>query len=214
MEAFGGELVVSGKDFDESRETAAQIERDRDYHFIPSFHPDLVLDVATYAYELFTSHADLDVVYVPIGMGSGICALISVRDLLGLKTKIVGVVAEMAPAFALSFEAGRPISTDSAQTFADGMACRQPPPESLEMVLRGADRVLRVSEDEIASAIRHLYTDTHNLYLSEGAGAASLAALLKDPRASTYKKAGVVLCGGNIDMAIFSQVINGQTPEA
>lgn len=211
MEAFGGELVISGKDFDESRVVAAQIERDRGYHFIPSFHSKLVLGVATYAYELFTSHGDLDVVYVPIGMGSGICGLISVRDLLGLKTEIVGVVAEKAPAFALSFEAGRPITTETAQTFADGMACRQPPPESLKMVLEGAARVIRVSEDDIASAIRYLYTDTHNL--AEGAGAASLAALLTDPHKDRYKKAAVVLCGGNIDMKTFAQVIGGQTPQ-
>lgn len=211
MEAFGGELVVSGKDFDESRVTAAQIEHDRGYHFIPSFHSNLVLGVATYAYELFMSHGDLDVVYVPIGMGSGICALLAVRDLLKIKTEIVGVVAENAPAFALSFEAGRPIVTETARTFADGMACRQPPPESLEIVLKGASRVIRVSEDEIASAIRYLYTDTHNL--SEGAGAASLAALLKDPHTDAYKKAGVVLCGGNIDMSTFATVISGQTPD-
>jgi len=189
MEAFGGEIIVSGIDFDESRRVAGQIEKDRGYHFVPSFHPKLVLGVATYAYELFSSHGDLDVVYVPIGMGSGICALITVRDLLGLKTEIVGVVAENAPAFALSFEAGRPVST---------------------LVLAGASRVVRVSEDEIASAIRHLYTDTHNL--SEGAGAASLAALLKERTSVNYKKAGVILCGSNIDMPIFSQVINGTTP--
>lgn len=211
MEAFGGELIVSGKDFDESREAAKQIERERGYHFIPSFHPKLVLGVATYAYELFRSHADLDVVYVPIGMGSGISALISVRDLLGLKTEIVGVVADNAPAFALSFNAGRPISTENANTFADGMACRQPPAESLAIVLEGASRVIRVSENEIASAIRYLYTDTHNL--AEGAGAASLAALLKDPNALDYRKAGVVLCGGNIDMAVFAKILSGQTPE-
>lgn len=211
IEAFGGELVVSGKDFDESRVIAATIERDRGYHFIPSFHTNLVLGVATYAYELFTSHGDLDVVYVPIGMGSGICALIAVRDMLKLKTEIIGVVAEKAPAFALSFEAGESISTDTAQTFADGMACRQPPSESLEIVINGAARIICVSEDEIASAIRHLYTDTHNL--SEGAGAASLAALLKDPNTDSYKKAGIVLCGGNIDMSTFAQVISGQTPE-
>lgn len=210
MEAFGGELIVSGKDFDESRTVAAQIERDRGYHFVPSFHAKLILGVATYAYELFTTHKDLDVVYVPIGMGSGICALISVRDLLGLKTEIVGVVAENAQAFALSFEAGRPISTDTANTFADGMACRQPMVESLEIVLKGAARIIRVSEDEIASAIRHLYTDTHNL--AEGAGAASLAALLKDPKTEQYKKAAVILCGGNIDMSVFAQVIDGKTP--
>ena len=211
MEAFGGELIVSGKDFDESRVTAAQLERDRGYHFIPSFHPKLVLGVATYAYELFISHGDLDVVYVPIGMGSGISALISVRDLLGLKTEIVGVVAENAPAFALSFDAGKPVTTETANTFADGMACRQPPVESLEIVLNGAARIIRVSEDEIASAIRYLYTDTHNL--AEGAGAASLAALLKDSEAAGYKKAGMVLCGGNIDMAVFAQILSGKTPE-
>ena len=205
MKAFGGELIISGKDFDESRETAAQIERERGYHFIPSFHPKLVLGVATYAHELFLSHGDLDVVYVPIGMGSGIAALISVRDLLGLKTEIVGVVAENAPAFALSFDAGRPISTETANTFADGMACRQPPAESLEIVLGGAARVIRVSEDEIASAIRYYYTDTHNL--AEGAGAASLAALLKDSYAVGYRKAGVVLCGGNIDMTVFAKIL-------
>ena len=212
MEAFGGELVVSGKDFDESRVTAARIERDRGYHFIPSFHAKLVLGVATYANELFLSHGDLDVVYVPIGMGSGIAALISVRDLLGLKTEIVGVVAENAPAFALSFDAGRPISTETANTFADGMACRQPTSESLDIILEGAARVIRVSEDEIASAIRYIYTDTHNL--AEGAGAASLAALLKDSDAVGYRKAGIVLSGGNIDMTVFAQIISGRTPEA
>lgn len=210
MKAFGGELIVSGVDFDESRKVAAQIERDRGYHFIPAFHPKLVLGVSTYAYELFKSHSDLDVVYVPIGMGSGICALITVRDLLGLHTEIVGVVAENAPAFALSFEAGKPVSTQSANTFADGMACRQPLQDSLEIVLAGAARVIRVTEDEIASAIRHLYTDTHNL--SEGAGAASLAALTKESTSFNYKKAGVILCGSNIDMAVFAEVISGNTP--
>lgn len=211
MEAFGGELIVSGKDFDESRQTAAQIEQDRGYHFIPSFHPKLVLGVATYARELFQSYQNLDVVYVPIGMGSGISALISVRDLLGLKTEIVGVVAENAAAFSLSFDARKPISTEIANTFADGMACRQPPVESLDIVLKGAARVITVSEDQIASAIRHYYTDTHNL--AEGAGAASLAALLKDTEAGKYKKAGVILCGGNIDMAVFEQILRGQTPK-
>lgn len=212
MKAFGGELIVSGKDFDESREVAAQIEQEQGYHFIPSFHAKLVLGVATYAHELFLNHGDLEVVYVPIGMGSGISALISVRDLLGLKTEIVGVVAENAPAFALSFDAGKPVSTDTANTFADGMACRQPLAESLDVILAGAARIVRVSEDEIASAIRHLYTDTHNM--AEGAGAASLAALLKDANAHEYRKAGMVLCGGNIDMDVFSIVLSGQTPAA
>lgn len=211
MQAFGGELVVSGKDFDESRVHAAQIEREQGFHFIPSFHKNLVLGVATYAYELFSCHKNLDAVYVPIGMGSGISALITVRDLLGLKTEIVGVVAQNAPAFAHSFEAGKSISTDTANTFADGMACRQPPEDSLEIVLRGAARIVQVSEDEIAAAIRHLYTDTHNL--AEGAGAASLAALLKDTASVDYKKAAVILCGGNIDMDTVTKVLGGQTPK-
>src|SRR5580692_7463624 len=126
MEAFGAELITAGKDFDESRVTAAQIQKQRGYHYVPSFHRDLVKGVATYAYELFSSFADLDVVYVPIGMGSGICGVITVRDLLGLKTEVVGVVAENAPAYALSFKAKQLTPTNSARTFADGVACRDP----------------------------------------------------------------------------------------
>lgn len=159
MEAFGGELVVAGKDFDESRKIAEQIRQERDYHFVPSFHRNLVKGVATYAYELFSSIHNIDVVYVPIGMGSGICGLITVRDLLGLRTEIVGVVAEKAPAFALSFEVGRPVNTASAQTFADGVACREPQEEPLEIIKRSAARVVRVSEESIAEAVRVYYTD-------------------------------------------------------
>ncbi|MGB7019431.1 MAG: threonine dehydratase, partial [Xanthobacteraceae bacterium] len=146
MAAFGGEVVTGGKDFDESRGVAAAIQRERGYHFVPSFHRELVKGVATYAHELFMSHPALDVVYVPIGMGSGICGLITVRDLLGLSTEIVGVVAANAPAFALSFEAGHPVQTNSARTFADGVACRDPPAEALDIIVKGAARVLRVSE--------------------------------------------------------------------
>src|ERR1700680_621589 len=131
MQAFGGELVTGGKDFDESRTVAAQIQNERGYHFVPSFHRDLVKGVATYALELFESFADLDVVYVPIGMGSGICGLITVRDLLGLKTEVVGVVAENAPAYALSLKAGHLTPTNSARTFADGMACSDPQAEAV-----------------------------------------------------------------------------------
>lgn len=210
MRAFGGELVEAGKDFDESRLTAAEIEKQLGYHFIPAFHRDLVMGVATYAYELFTAHGDLDVVYVPMGMGSGIAALITVRDLLGLKTEIVGVVAERADAFALSFEASKIVTTETAKTFADGMACRQPLQAALEVVLPGAARVVRVSENEIAAAIRYLYTDTHNL--AEGAGAAALAALLKDSQEKKVSKVGIVLTGGNIDMPMMAQVLAGETP--
>ncbi len=210
MAAVGGELVTGGKDFDESRAVAADIQRQRDYHFVPSFHRDLVKGVATYAQELFASHADLDVIYVPIGMGSGICGLITVRDLLGLRTEIVGVVAETANAFALSFAAGHPVPTNAARTFADGMACRDPQPEAFEIIKHGAARVVSVSEDEIAAAIRIYHTTTHNL--AEGAGAAPLAALLKEKARYAGKRAGLILSGGNIDMPVLAKVLRGETP--
>jgi threonine dehydratase len=210
MAAFGGELVTAGKDFDESRLVAAQIQRERGYHFVPSFHRDLVMGVATYALELFTSHADLDVVYVPIGMGSGISGLITVRDLLGLRTEIVGVVADTAPAYALSFDAGHVVRTNAAATFADGMACRDPAGEALEIIRKGAARIVRVSEDDIAEAIRIYYSTTHNL--AEGAGAAPLAALMQEKGRYAGKRAGLILSGGNIDMPIFARILRGETP--
>ena len=211
MQAFGADLVVAGRDFDESRGVAAEIERARGYHFVPSFHRDLVRGVATYALELFSACTDLDAVYVPIGMGSGICGLITVRDLLGLDTEIVGVVAENAPAFALSFAAGRPVATDTARTFADGMACRDPQPEPFDMVRTGAARIVSVGEAEIAEAIRLYYTTTHNL--AEGAGAAALAALVREKEQLAGRRAAVILCGGNIDMPVFRGILAGETPE-
>lgn len=210
MEAFGGELVTAGKDFDESRVVAAQIQHNRGYHFVPSFHKELVKGVATYARELFEACGDLDVVYVPIGMGSGICGLITVRDLLGLKTEIVGVVAANAPAFALSFAAGKPVPTATSSTFADGMACREPQDEPLEIVRHGAARIVTVTEDEIAEAVRVLFTATHNT--AEGAGAAAFAALMKERAWLAGKRAGVILSGGNIDRPVFAAVLGGQTP--
>ncbi len=208
MEAFGGQLVTQGKDFDESRAIAMRMERERGLHYVPSFHRDLVRGNATYALELFSSCADLDVVYVPIGMGSGICGTITVRDLLGLKTDIVGVVAENAPAFALSFAAGRPVPTNSARTFADGMATRDPQADALAIIKAGAARVVTVSEDEIAEAIRIYYSATHNL--AEGAGAAPLAALLKERARQAGKRIGLVLTGGNIDLSLFRSWILGK----
>jgi threonine dehydratase len=210
MAAFGGELVVAGKDFDESRVVAERLQHERGYLFVPSFHRDLVRGVATYAQELFARRVDLDVIYVPIGMGSGICGLITVRDLLGSRTEIVGVVAANAPAFALSFESGRPVSTKTARTFADGMACREPQPEPFEIIRKGAARIVTVTEDEIAEAVRNLYTDTHNV--AEGAGASALAALSKERGKYAGKRAGVVLSGGNIDMLTFAEILQGRTP--
>ncbi len=210
MRGFGAELIIAGADFDECRAVAARIAEERGYLYMPSYNTELVKGVATYAHELFTAAPDLDVVYVPIGMGSGICGLITVRDLMGLKTEIVGVVAENAPAFALSFEAGHPVRTNTAKTFADGMATRDPQPEPLAIVRACAARILRLSEDEIAEAVRIYYTDTHNL--AEGAGAAPLAGLMRERERYAGKRAAVILCGGNIDMPMFAEILAGRTP--
>jgi threonine dehydratase len=215
MAAFGAEVVTAGKDFDESRLAAEEIKRERGYHYVPAFHRDLVRGVATYAQELFARqgalHADLDVIYVPIGLGSGICGLITVRDLLGLKTEIVGVVADNAPAYALSFHAGHAVETNAARTFADGVACRVPAPEALDIIRKGAARIVRVGEDEIAEAVRIYYRTTHNL--AEGAGAAPLAAALKERPQLAGKRVGLILSGGNIDRPIMAKILRGETPE-
>jgi threonine dehydratase len=211
MRAFGAELIEHGADFDVARAYAAELALERGLEFVPSFHPALVVGVATYAYELFRAVADLDTVYVPIGLGSGICGLIRTRDVMGLSTKIVGVVSENASAYALSFAAGRVVETNSAHTFADGMAVRIPNAEALEIIRTGADRVVQVSDDEIAAAMRALYSDTHNL--AEGAGAAPLAALMKEQDRMRGKRVGVILCGGNIDAPVFAEVLGGKTPK-
>ena len=211
MRAFGAELVIAGADFDESRTVAARIAEERSYHLVPAFHPEIVKGVATYAHELLTSVPDLAVVYVPIGMGSGICGLITVRDLLGLDTEIVGVVAANAPAFALSFDAWHPVRTNSARTFADGMACRDPQPAPLAIICGGAARLLRLSEDEIAEAIRIYYTDTHNV--AEGAGAAPLAGLIRERERYAGKRAATIFSGANIDAQMLAEVLAGRTPQ-
>lgn len=212
MRAFGARLIEHGRDFDEAKDEAARLGQAENLHMVPSYHPSLVKGVATYGLELFTAAPDLDAVYVPIGMGSGISGLIAARDALGLKTEIVGVVADAAPAVALSFEAGRPIATNSARTFADGMACREPHPEAIEVICRGAAGIIRVSEDQIADAMRFLYEDTHNI--AEGAGAAALAALLADRRRRPGARLGMILSGGNVDRPVYGEVLAGRTPVA
>jgi threonine dehydratase len=210
MASLGAEVIAAGVDFDESRTVAARIADERGYHLAPSFHAGLIKGVATYAYELFTAVPDLDVVYAPIGMGSGICGLITVRDLLGLRTEIVGVIADNAPAMALSFAEGRVIATNSAHTFADGMACRNPAPEALAIIRAGASRILRLSEDEIAEAVRIFFTDTHNL--AEGAGAAALAGLIRESARWGGRRVAVICSGGNIDAPVFADILAGRTP--
>ena len=174
---------------------------------VPSFHRDLVRGVATYALELFRVAPALDTVYVPIGLGSGICGTIAVRDALGLATKVVGVVSTEAAAYALSFAAGKVVATNSADTMADGMAVRGPDAEALGIILKGADRIVQVSDAEIGVAMRAYYEDTHQL--AEGAGAAALAALLQERERMQGKRVGLVLSGGNIDRPVHLRVLGG-----
>lgn len=212
MRALGAELIETGHDFDAARETAMQMAQDRGLDFIPSFGKELVMGVSTYAHELFRAAGDLDAVYVPIGMGSGICGTIAARDMLGLKTKVIGVVAANANCYALSWVAGTPVATNTGDSFADGMAVRIPHAGALDIILKGADHIVTVSEDEIAEAMRMYFRCCHTL--AEGAGAASLAALMKERQAMQGKRAGVILSGGNIDMPKFAAVLKGETPAA
>jgi threonine dehydratase len=203
MRALGAELIEHGPDFQAAREEATRLAKARALHAVPSFHRDLVHGVSTYALELLTERPDLDVLYVPIGQGSGICGAIAARDALGLKTEIVGVQSTGAPAFSLSFAAGRAVPTASADTFADGMATRAPDEEAVAIIAKGASRVVLVTDDEIAEAIRAYWTDTHNL--AEGAGAAALAAAMKERARLARLKVGLVLSGGNIDFDLFQR---------
>jgi threonine dehydratase len=207
MQAFGARLIEHGADFDEARAEAKRLAEQEGLLFAPSFHADLVVGVATWALELFRTAPTLDALYVPIGLGSGICGAIRTRDLLGLSTEIIGVQSTEAPSYALSFAAGHVVETNSANTMADGMATRQPDAEALAIIRAGASRVVTVSDDEVAEAIRAYWTDTHNL--AEGAGAAPLAALLQERARWAGKRVGVVLCGGNIDLALFRSWVLG-----
>jgi len=210
MRALGAELIEHGEDFDEAREHATDLATERGLEFAPSFHRDLVLGVATYAYELFSAVEPLDTVYVPIGLGSGICGLIGARDLLSPRTRIVGVVSERANAYKLSLAAGAVMRTNSARTFADGMAVRVPDASAFEIIRGGAERLVEVSDDEIAEAIRILFSATHNC--AEGAGAASLAALIKERERLQGRRVAVILTGQNIDSPWMATVLAGATP--
>ena len=211
MRAFGAELVEFGRDFDEAREEAFRVAAAEGLHIVPPFHRELVRGVATYALEFFRGAPELDTVYVPIGCGSGICGVIAARDALGLATEVVGVVSTEAQTAKLSVEAGRLVETSSASTFADGMAVRVPVQEAFDIYSRGAARIVAVSDAEVADAIRAYFTDTHNL--AEGAGAAPLAALLQERARMRGKRAGVILCGGNIDTGWFLTILQGGVPK-
>ena len=201
MRALGARLVEHGHDFDAARMEAQHLAAADGMTFAPSFHPDLVRGVATWALELFRAAPALDVLYVPIGLGSGICGAIRARDLLGLATEIVGVQSAGAPAYARSLAAGQVVELNAADTLADGLAVRIPDPVAFEIIRDGVSRIVTVTDDEIAAAIRAYWTDTHNL--AEGAGAAPLAALLQERAKMAGRRIGVPLCGGNIDLDLF-----------
>ena len=210
MRALGAEVVEYGTDFQEARERSLEVAAERGLEPVPPFHRDLVLGVATYALELFLNTDPLATVYVPVGMGSGINALIAVRDLLGVDTEIVGVVAEGAPSTLLSFERGTVVPTESAATFVDGVATRSPDPVAVDGMIGGAARIIAVDDAATAEAMRVLFRTTHNV--AESAGAIALAGLLSEPVELRGARSAFVLCGGNVDTAQFREVLAGSTP--
>ena len=205
MRALGVELVEHGHDFQAAREHALALAGERGALLVPSFHPLLVDGVASYSLELLRAVPDLDLAYVPIGLGSGICGMIAARDALGLRTQIVGVVSEHAPAYALSFAAGRAIEHPVTTRIADGMACRVPEPEALAILRTGCARIVRVSDAEVEAAMRLMFSATHNV--AEGAGAAGLAAALQERHRIAGRTVAVVLSGGNVDRDVFARVL-------
>ena len=205
-EAFGAELVIHGRDFQEALEHSQRLAAERDLTPVPPFHPWLVEGVATYAAELHDQVPDLDVVYVPVGMGSGICANIAVRDLLGSGAEVVGVVADRAPAYALSYEAGEPVATPAADTFVDGVACRTPDPEAVRRIVAGAARIVRVTEEQAEDAMALTYRATHNL--PEPAGSLALAGLLAERDRVAGRRVAVVHTGGNADFEVLARAMS------
>ena len=207
MRGFGAELIVHGADFDQALDHARSLADTRGLLAIPSFDPRLVAGVATYGVEFLSACSELDTVYVPIGLGSGICGVVAAREALGLTTTIVGVVSTGAPAYKHSFDQRRIVATETADTrLADGMAVRQPDPAALEVIWRHVDRVVAVDDAEIAEAMRLIFAATHNI--AEGAGAAALAAVMQERSRMTGRKVGVVLCGANVDTPVFASVLS------
>lgn len=206
MRALGAELVEHGEDFQAAREHAGRLARERGLHMVPSFHDDLVRGVASYWLEFFEA-VQPEVVFVPIGQGSGICACVAARAHAGVATRIVGVVSAHATAYQQSFRAGRAIEAAVTTQLADGMACRVPDEQALEVICREVDDVIAVSDDAVAAAMRALFAATHNV--AEGAGAAALAGVLSQREALAGRCVGVALTGGNVDSAVFARVLGG-----
>lgn len=207
MRALGATLVEHGDDFQAAREHAARLARDDGWHMVPSFHPLLVRGVGTYSLELLRAVPDLDTVYVPIGLGSGICGMIAAREALGLGTTIVGVVSSHAPAYALSFVQRKARSHPVTTMIGDGMACSTPENAALELIWEHVERVVQVSDDELRAAMRLLFRTTHNV--AEGAGAAALAAAWQERERLRGRRIAVVMSGGNVDSDVFASVLAG-----
>lgn len=210
MRALGVELVEYGEDFQASSEHAALLAERDGLHRVPSYHPELVLGVATAYVEFFEALRDAppDVLYVPIGLGSGITAAAVARTHCGVQTRLIGVVSTLAPAYQKSFQSGRAIDAPATTAIADGMACRSAVPEAVDIIRREVDDVIAVSDEEVASAMRLLYTSTHNV--AEGAGAAALAAANQQRHRWIGQRVGIVLSGGNVDAAVFARVLGNE----
>jgi len=205
MRALGVTLIEHGTDFQESREHAMQLAVERGAHMVPSFHADLVRGVATYWWEFLRAAPQLDVVYVPIGQGSGACAAIAAKLALNHQADIVGVVSVHATTYADSIAAGRVIESPVTTQLADGMACRVADEAALTILAPHLTRVVKVSDLEVAQAMRMLFADTHNV--AEGAGAASFAAAWQERDQLKGQVVGTTLCGGNVDSAVLAKVL-------
>jgi threonine dehydratase len=205
MRALGVHLIEHGTDFQESREYALRLAQERGAHMVPSFHRDLLRGVATYWWELFKAVPQLDVVYVPIGQGSGACAAIAAKRALGHPARIVGVVSAHATTYADSLAAGHVVEAPVTTQLADGMACRVADPEALQVMLGQIDHIVRVTDAEVAQAMRDLFACTHNV--AEGAGAASFAAAMQERSSLQGQTVGITLCGGNVDSSVFAEVL-------
>jgi threonine dehydratase len=207
MIAQGADLVERGHDFQESLEFAGRLAAELGFAMVDSFHERLVMGTATYALELFEAAPPLDVVYVPIGLGSSVSGISAARNALGLKTEIVGVVSSESPSYALSFAQHKIVEAPSNTAIADGLACRKPNPQAMEVIWSNVARIVQVSDAAVADAMRAFYEDTHNL--AEGAGAAALAAALQEKDKLEDKRVGIVLTGANVDREMYERVLSG-----
>jgi len=206
MRALGVTLIEHGEDFQESREFAMRLATERGAHMVPSFHADLLSGVSSYWWEFMLAVPQLDVVYVPIGQGSGACSAIAAKLALGRTLRIVGVVSAHATTYADSLAAGRVVEAPVSTQLADGMACRVADPAALDILLPHLDHIVKVSDAEVAQAMRDLYADTHNI--AEGAGAASFAAAMQERAQLKGQVVGTTLCGGNVDSATVAKVLS------